>query len=77
MLSTVTVVAHKRTSLLAIAVATLFGAVGALASVAMMTIFEAGIITRLLPICQAGAIGVLLPACWWVIEKTDTTQPPK
>lgn len=76
-LMTVMVVIDKRTSLMAIAVATLCGSIGALASVAAMTFFEAGTMDRLAPIVQAGAIAVLLPACRWIVARIDANQSPK
>lgn len=70
-LITVMVGAEKRTSFLAIAVATLFGAVGALTSAVMMPLFEGGISPRLVPIYQAGAIVALVSACRWLVARID------
>jgi hypothetical protein len=76
-LTAVMAIGEKRTLLLSTAVATLLGAVGALTSVVMMTLFEDGIDARLVPIYQAGAIAVLLPTCKWLIARFDVMPPAK
>lgn len=73
-LTAVMVIAERRTSLLAIAVATLFGAVGALTSVVLMPLFEGGINATFVPIYQAAAIAVLVPACRWLVAKIDVKR---
>jgi len=67
-------VADTRTSLLATAIATVLGSVGALTSVVVMTAVEGGIADRFVPIYQAGGIAALVPACRWITSRMDTTQ---
>lgn len=74
-LTAVMVIAEKRTSFLAIAVATLLGSVGALTSVVLMPLFEASMNARLVPIYQAGAIVVLVPTCRWLMAIIDPKPP--
>jgi hypothetical protein len=69
---TAVMIAERRTSLLAIAIVTLFGAVGALTSVVVTTVVQGGVADRLLPIYQAGAIAALVPTCRWMIVRIDT-----
>jgi len=76
-LLTVMVVIDKRTSLLATAVATLCGSIGALAPAAAIAVFGAGTIDRLVPLVQAGAIAVLLPAWRWIVVRIDANQSPR
>lgn len=74
-LSAVMAIAEKRTSLLATAVATLLGAVGALVPAVMTRMFEAGVDVRLVPIPQAMAIAVLLPICKVIVTRFDARPP--
>jgi hypothetical protein len=74
---TAVMVAEKRTSLLATAITTLLGAVGALPSVVIMTAVEGGTAARFVPIYQAGGIAVLMPACRWITARIDAKPPLK
>lgn len=74
-LTAVTVFVEKRTSLLATAVVTLLGAVGALGPVLMATLVESDVTARLVPIFQAGAIAALVPTCRWLISHVDAKPP--
>ena len=74
-LTAVTAISEKRTSLLATAVVTLLGAVGSLTSVVMTTLLEGTSDFRLVPLYQAGAIVVLLPICKWIVPRIDVRPP--
>jgi hypothetical protein len=69
------VIAERRTSLMATAVATLLGAVGALPPVVMMSLFDEHAHVRFLPIYQAGAIALLLPAAKWLLARIEVRPP--
>ena len=73
-LTSVAVIAERRTSLMATAVATLLGGCGALTSVALMTFFE-GSEDPLIPLYQAGAIAVLVPTYRWLMIKIEPKPP--
>jgi hypothetical protein len=73
-LTTVAVIAERRTSLMATAVATLLGGCGALTSVGLMTFFE-GSDDRFIPLYQAAAIAVLVPAYRWLMTRIDVRPP--
>lgn len=75
-LTAVTAISEKRTSLLATAVVTLLGAVGSLTSVVMTTL-EGTSDVRLVPLYQAGAIAVLLPTCKWILPRIEVRPPAK
>lgn len=62
-------ISAKRTSLLAIGIATLLGAVGALASVVTLTLLDWPGAERFVPIYQAGATVVLLRICKWLVAR--------
>ena len=68
---TIAMVVERRTSWMATAVATLFGAVGALPPAIIVSLFEGSWHARLLPIYQAGAIALLLPAAKWLLARID------
>lgn len=74
-LTAVTVLVEKRTSLPATAVATLLGAVGALGPALIATLVESDVAARLVPISQAGAIAALVPTCRWLISHVDAKPP--
>jgi hypothetical protein len=74
-LTTVMVIAERRTSLMATAVATLLGAVGALPPVVMMALFDENALAGFLPIYQAAAIALLLPTAKWLLARIDVTPP--
>ena len=67
------IIARRRTSLMATAVATLLAAAGTLASLLVMRIFasdaERDIVARFVPMYQATAIAVLIPVCRWLVGK--------
>jgi len=72
---TIVMVAERRTSLMATAVATLLGALGALPPLVMMSIFDGNVYARFLPIYQAGAIALLLPTAKWLLACIDVRPP--
>lgn len=72
---TAVMVVERRTSLMATAVTTLFGAVGALPPLVMMSLLDESAHARLLPLYQAGAIAVLLPTAKWLVARIDARPP--
>ena len=72
---TIVMVAERRTSLMATAVTTLLGAVGALPPAVMVSLLEESWHTRFLPLYQAGVIAVLLPTAKWLLARIDVRPP--
>ena len=69
LLLTAVLLRERRTSLQAVAIATLLGSVGALTPIIAVQIADSTVAARLVPLTQAGAAALLVPVCRWLTER--------
>jgi uncharacterized membrane protein SirB2 len=69
LLLTAVLLRERRTSLQAVAIATLLGSVGALTPIVVVRIADSTVAARLVPLTQAGAAALLVPVCQWLTAR--------
>ena len=69
LLLTAVLLRERRTSLQAVAIATLLGSVAALTPIVVVQIADSTLAARLVPLTQAGAAALLVPVCRWLTAR--------
>jgi hypothetical protein len=69
LLLTAVLLRERRTSLPAVAIATLLGSVGALTPIVVLQVADSTVSARLVPLTQAGAAALLVPVCRWLTAR--------